>query len=81
MIDVGLVRLYGRFVAAGIPCFVGGSVAGMVYAEPRATLDIDLVIDALPGDAERIYAAFPEEEHYVPPIEVVRRELAKGDQG
>jgi hypothetical protein len=81
MIDAGLVRLYGRFVAAGFPCFVGGSVAGMVYAEPRATLDIDLVVAAGPADAERIVAAFPAEGHYVPPLETLRAELAKGSRG
>ena len=36
-----------------IPYLVGGSVASMLYGEPRSTLDIDLVIEA---DIDRVRA-------------------------
>lgn len=43
---------------------VTGSVAGIVYGEPRVTHDVDLVIDILPNQVESFLAAFPLEEFY-----------------
>ncbi|HBP18196.1 MAG TPA: hypothetical protein DEA08_10440 [Planctomycetes bacterium] len=74
-------RLYQRFEALGLPLFVGGSLAAMVYGEPRSTLDIDVVIQATPPDAERFVSAFPPREFYLPPLEVIRDELARGSSG
>lgn len=61
--------------------FVGGAVAAMWYGEPRSTLDIDVVIEATADDAERIAAAFPPAEFYVPPLDVLRQELAQSRDG
>lgn len=80
-LDAGLRRLYGRLLSTGLPVFVGGSVAAMWYGEPRSTLDIDLVVDASPADAERIAAAFPADAFYVPPVSVIREELRRGSAG
>ena len=80
-LDAGLRRLYENLAATGIPMFVGGSVAAMWYGEPRSTLDIDLVVLASPEDAPRIAAAFPGSDFYVPPLDVIRAELARGSAG
>ncbi len=48
----------GRLVAAGLPYMVTGSVALSLYAEPRMTRDVDLVVDLRPSDAPRILAVF-----------------------
>jgi hypothetical protein len=80
-LDEGLRRLYERLVGTGLPVFVGGSVAAMWYGEPRSTLDIDLVVRAGPADAERFVAAFPPPGFYLPPLEVLREELARGSGG
>lgn len=61
-----------------IPYAVVGSVASSIYGEPRATNDLDLVIQVGVEDAARLAAAFPEEKFYVPPIEVVLTELGRG---
>lgn len=80
-LDAGLRRLYENLAATGLPVFVGGSVAAMWYGEPRSTLDIDVVVEAGPEDAERIVAAYPAGEFYVPPLDVVREELSRGAAG
>ncbi len=54
-----------------------GSVAAMHFDEPRTTIDIDLVVKAGPANAERIAGAFRDERYYVPPAEVIRRELGR----
>lgn len=62
-----------------IKCLIVGSVAAMHFGEPRTTIDIDLVVNAGPADAERIAGAFRDERYYVPPVEVIRRELGRAD--
>lgn len=61
----------------GIPYALVGSVASSIYGEPRATNDLDLVIQIGTDDASRLVAAFPEDKFYVPPIEVVLAELGR----
>ncbi len=58
-----------------IPYMVVGSVASMIYGEPRLTHDMDLVIDLLPKDALRLETLFPLEEFYCPPEEVLTAEI------
>ena len=52
------VLVGSRLQAAGIPYMVTGSMALAVYAVPRMTRDIDLVIECRPDDAERIANLF-----------------------
>jgi hypothetical protein len=56
---------------------VVGSVAASVYGEPRATNDVDVVIQLRAEDASKLVSAFDPERFYVPPEEVVRVELAR----
>lgn len=60
---------------------ITGSVASMVYAEPRATLDVDLVIELPLERTEEFLGAFPEADFYRPPLEVVREECARESRG
>ena len=48
----------GRLVAAGLPYMVTGSVALSLYAEPRMTRDVDLVVELRPSDTPRIIELF-----------------------
>jgi len=50
---------------AGIPYMLTGSLASAYYATPRATQDIDLVIDAGAEALERAVAGFSEAGYYV----------------
>jgi len=58
----------------GISYMVTGAVAAIIYGEPRLTRDLDLVVALGPGDAARLVAAFPGDQFYVPPLEVVEHE-------
>jgi hypothetical protein len=79
--ETGIVQVLAACAAVGRPFFVGGSVAAMAYGEPRATADVDVVIDATGADAEALQRAFPEEGWYIPPPDVLRRELGRGSHG
>jgi predicted nucleotidyltransferase len=48
----------GRLEAAGMAYMVTGSVAVSLYAQPRMTRDVDLVVELRPSDAERIVEMF-----------------------
>jgi hypothetical protein len=63
--------------AADIDYAIVGSVASSIYGEPRATNDIDLVIQLRTEDAGKLVRAFDENQFYVPPEEVIRVELAR----
>ncbi len=58
-----------------LPYMIVGSMASMVYGEPRMTHDLDLVIHLLPQEAQRLETLFPSEEFYCPPLEVTRAEI------
>ncbi len=79
--ETGLLQVVAACDRLGRRFAIGGSVAVMLHGEPRATADVDLVLDAGPADAEALIAAFPAADWYVPPVEVVRRELLRGAQG
>ena len=59
------------------PYAIVGSVAASLYGEPRATNDVDLVIQVEPADAKRLIQAFPSDQFYVPPEEVMLIEFAR----
>jgi hypothetical protein len=81
VIDADLLELYRRLAGTDLPLMVVGAVAASRYGEPRSTLDLDVVVAAEVEHAERIAAAFSDDRFYVPPIEVVRRELARRSRG
>jgi hypothetical protein len=60
---------------------VTGSVASMVYGEPRLTHDVDIVIELHVRDADRITALFGEEDFYCPPEDAIRVEAARPARG
>jgi hypothetical protein len=49
-----------------IPYLVTGSMATIIYGEPRMTNDVDIVVDLKPNHIEAFCAAFPEPEYYCP---------------
>src|SRR5690349_15965522 len=60
---------------------VTGGVAAISYGEPRYTNDVDIVVRIPRTRVEEFLAAFPEQEFYVPPVEVLRIEIARGQRG
>lgn len=65
----------------GTRYFVTGSVAAIIYGEPRLTHDIDIVIYLNEYDVAKFVAEFPENEFYVPPLEVIKNEIKRGVRG
>lgn len=70
-----------RLESAGIRYVVTGSVAVIVYGDPRMTHDIDLVVEISRKQIPAIIDAFPEEEFYCPPPEVIGVECARSTRG
>ena len=70
-----------RLERLGIPYFVTGSTAGIVYGEPRLTNDVDIVVALSLGDVPAFVAAFPLDEFYCPPEEVLALEVRRGQRG
>ena len=60
---------------------VTGSVASIVYGEPRMTHDIDLVIEMNDEDTEKFTAVFSIDMFYCPPSEVIKLELGRRMRG
>ena len=60
---------------------ITGSVAAIIYGEPRMTHDIDLVIELKHEDTDHFAEAFPIETFYCPPIEVIKIELSRSFRG
>ena len=64
-----------------VPYMVTGSVASMAYGEPRLTHDIDLVVELREMDIGMLCLAFPAQEFYCPPPEVIRAEVERPQRG
>jgi hypothetical protein len=47
-----MARVAGNLEAAGIPYMVAGSIGSSFHGQPRATNDVDLVIDPTPAQLE-----------------------------
>jgi hypothetical protein len=59
----------------GIRYLVSGSVASMLYGEPRVTHDIDLIVVLRPENLGQLPAAYPATDFYLPPAEVIAIEM------
>ena len=71
-----------RLEQIGVRYMVTGSVAGMLYGEPRLTHDIDVVLElATDTQAEALVGAFPDEAFYCAPLEVVLIEARRSQRG
>jgi hypothetical protein len=60
---------------------VTGSVASIIYGEPRMTHDVDIIIQMESNDIDKLTDAFPVEEFYIPPSEIIKIEAYKRSRG
>jgi hypothetical protein len=74
-------RLLHPLNTTGLPYFVTGGLAAILYGEPRLTNDVDVVLQLEASQASRLIATFPAQEYYVPPIEVLRDEAGRPEGG
>jgi hypothetical protein len=64
-----------------VPYMVSGSIAAVYYGEPRITNDVDIIVYLKRNDVSRVIRAFPGEQFYCPPHEVIELELAREQRG
>ncbi|MCX5746765.1 MAG: hypothetical protein NT062_30185, partial [Proteobacteria bacterium] len=70
-----------RLERLGVPYMVTGSTAGILYGEPRMTHDVDIVIALGLKDVDAFVAAFPIDDFYCPPDDVLAIEVRRGQRG
>jgi len=70
-----------KFNELKAPYMVTGSVASIVYGEPRLTHDIDIVITIHAQLIEKFKLLFHEDEFYFPPVEVLKNEIIRENKG
>src|SRR3954471_17928415 len=70
-----------RLNEAELGYMVTGSMAPVLYGEVRQTVDVDIVLALSAKDVLRLTQAFPDEEFYCPPEEVLRVEAARAQRG
>lgn len=66
--------------AHGIEYMVVGSIASVVYGEPRLTADMDVVVEIPLALVPRFEQIFPPERFYVPPREILAQEIVNRRQ-
>ena len=64
-----------------IQYMVTGSVASIIYGEPRITHDVDIVVEITVDDAQKIFRHFPINEFYCPPIDILTIEAKRLHRG
>lgn len=65
----------------GVRYIVSGSVAAILYGEPRLTHDVDFVVFLRNEDIPRLRGAFPAGEFYVPQAGEIAAEIAREQKG
>lgn len=64
-----------------IDYFITGSVASIVYGQPRLTHDIDLVVSLFPAKVSELISAFDINQFYCPSEEVIKSEIKRESNG
>ena len=78
MLEPDLIELFVRPLAQlQIRYLISGSVAAMIYGEPRFTNDIDLLVFLGLHDVERVRSAYPAPEFYLPPANIIAAEVSR----
>lgn len=70
-----------KFEQAEIPYCIVGGLAAIAYGRPRLTLDADLVLSLTPQHVAALIQAFPIEDFYLPPPEVLLTEIQRESRG
>lgn len=81
MLEASLITTFtDRLTRADVDYMITGSVATIVYGEPRLTHDVDLVLSLNASQLKPFLRQFPLEEFYAPPEETVRLEIQRASR-
>lgn len=82
MQEPDLIDLFVRPLSRNsIRYLVSGSVAAMLYGEPRVTHDVDLIVFLRTEKLPDLPALYPASDFYLPPAEVISHEVARESKG
>ena len=82
MLEPDLIELFVRpLERLQFKYLISGSVAAMLYGEPRVTHDIDFIILLRTQDIVLLTEAYPAPDFYVPPREVITSEVMREGRG
>ncbi len=82
MLEPDLIKIFtGKLNELNVPYIITGSIASIIYGEPRLTHDIDIVIHLPANYVYKFRKIFPEKRYYVPPEEVLISEAKKENRG
>ncbi len=82
MLNPNLFKVFtDRLEEIGVIYMVMGSVASIVYGEPRLTHDIDIVLRLAVSDIATLEHAFPLEDFYRPSTMTLRLEARRTNRG
>ncbi len=82
MLEADLLEIYlKRLNDSAVSYMITGSVASIIYGEPRLTHDIDIVLELSSSQIDTFLKAFPEAEFYCPPAEVIQTEIMRETRG
>ncbi len=70
-----------RLESARIPYCIVGGLAAIAYGRPRLTLDADFVLALGAGHLKALVTAFPAEDFYLPPEEILLAEIQRESRG
>jgi hypothetical protein len=65
----------------GVRYIVSGSIAAILYGEPRLTHDVDFVVFLRSGDIPRLQEVFPSPEFYLPRADDIAAEVTREQRG
>ena len=77
----GPEEITSRLERAGIDYCIVGGLASIAYGRPRLTLDADLVVSLKPLQVGTLLEAFPADDFYLPPADVLQAELQRDSRG
>ncbi len=82
MQELNLFKIFtSKLTELNLGYFITGSVASIVYGEPRLTHDIDIVLEISAINLVEFINAFPGEQFYIPPVEIIKNEINRSERG
>lgn len=70
-----------RLNTTGAKWMATGSIASMSYGEYRVTNDVDIILLLAVSEIDKLMSAFPLQEFYCPPEDVIATELTREERG